>query len=159
MFIVGMLGVAKIGPHQTRPQSMLAASFVVNLALLSMAAVLPSWVPGHFTYGCQNANHVAMPTCTRETEPPFECVTSQLAVISTFLRLSIAPVGVYVYAAQWVSASCHENCHCVRVGAKLMKAACWKAFVGVGMLSAISALCRVRASTADEVDLTDKEFW
>jgi hypothetical protein len=159
MFIVGMLGVAKIGPHQTRPQSMLAASFVANLALLSMAAVLPSWVPGHFTYGCQNANDVAMPTCTRETEPPFECVTSQLAVISTFLRLSIAPVGVYVYAAQWVSASCHKNCHCARFGTKLMKAACWKAFVGVGMLSTILALCRVRASTADEVDRTDNGFW
>lgn len=90
MFVVGVPGLPQIGPHSTTNQSMVAASGLLSLALLTMAIILPTWctmptlhdpkarwqyciklrvlseaglhyrVPTHFTYGCQQKETVAV---------------------------------------------------------------------------------------------------
>eukprot|EP01052_Picozoa_sp_SAG31_P010349 SAG31_NODE_565_length_14056_cov_22.573189_8_plen_487_part_00 len=132
MFIVGMPGLGLVAPLRTAAQTLVGAACVLSLTMLTMAIVLPTWAPYHFTYGCQE-NHQdanAVIPCTRATEPATYCIATQLSLLSTFSRISIPVFGVWFYATNL-------------------------AFVGVFLVSFLVSLCRVRATTLDEVDVSD----
>ena len=112
--VVGTFGLFQVKVHRTLPQSLLAASFLTVFTLWGASVVLPTLAPQFFYYGCQSS-------CICEGSPPpdatilcsddavtnedlerFFCIRTQMSLVSSFLRMSLAPLGIYVFGAGWV---------------------------------------------------------
>ena len=106
MFTVGLCWVSKIKPHRTWPQSLLVASFVLVFTLWGMVLTLPALAPPFFDYGCQQqpgAVEADPPReCTRGAASPY-CTNTQFLLVSAWMRISLPPLGVLVFVANWVS--------------------------------------------------------
>lgn len=105
MFTIGMCRGCRIKPHRTLPQSLLVAVFVVVFTLYAVVLTLPAMAPQFFDYGCQKQPGLveADPPreCTRGAPSPY-CINTQFSLVSTWMRLSLPPLGVLVFAANWV---------------------------------------------------------
>lgn len=105
IFTIGLLRSCKIKPHRTLPQSLLVAVFVVVFTLYGVVLTLPAMAPQFFDYGCQKQPGLVEGDppreCTRGAASPY-CINTQFSLVSAWMRLSLPPLGVAVFAASWV---------------------------------------------------------
>lgn len=139
MVVIGTFGWFRIKVHRTRPQSLLAASFLTVFTLWGASLVFPALAPQFFYYGCQSSCLCegrdppdATVLCTDDAVTaidlePYFCIRTQISLVSSFLRMSLAPLGIYMFGVSW--------------GVVLMM-----------LLSGGIAVCRTRASNKDDVD-------
>lgn len=124
MFTLGLWRGCKIKPHRTWPQSLLTAAFVVVFTLYGVMLTLPALAPQFFDYGCQQQPGIGETDppreCTRGADAPY-CINTQFSLVSAWMRLSLPPLGVLVFATTWVRIYSHTaSCSCSRCIAPLL---------------------------------------
>lgn len=119
MAIVGMPLGLRIKPHRTWPQSLLVGSFVSVAILWGVSLVFPTLAPQFFYFGCQQEVTTGRTWCSdgaidTEIVLPYYCIRTQLSRTSSFVRMSLPPVGIYMFVINWVRALMQS--HAVYVG-------------------------------------------